>query len=176
MKQVFLSLVMLGATLTSYSQTSKKDSVCVLYQKDEMEDKTYYFPSQKIAIIDREKEIGFSVSAFIEEKGDELIVNEIEVKSVGIGSCVEKDELILLFEDDSKMKLTSWNKFNCEGNSWFSIGKSEIKTISTKKIKKIKFTNGRSYDSLTGEVSEDRQAYFCELFYALSVKKLKQAK
>ena len=177
MKKLMVLSIMLSMTINAYTQTLKKDSVYVLYEKDEMEDKTYYYPSgKKVAVIDNTRKMGVSISAFIDEEGDELVVKDLDVKSVGVGSCVENDELIMLFEDDNKIKLTSWNKFNCDGNSWFKLSKSDIEIFSTKKLKKIKFTNGRTYDSITGEIAEDKQSYFCELFYALKVKKIKQIK
>ena len=46
-------------------------------------------------------------------------------KIVGLGSCVENVEMIVLFENGEKLK-TSWNKFNCEGNASTTLEKVKL--------------------------------------------------
>jgi len=93
---------------------------------------------------------------------------------VNIGSnCVENNELVILFDDDTKITLTSWNKFNCDGNAWFNLEPNEIETLSKLKIKKIKITNGSTFDSFTSAPKEKDKSYFIELMQAAKTKNIK---
>lgn len=171
-KNVIISLILALITTINYAQ---KDSIYVAKLTDDMEDKTYYFPSRKMICASDDKKTGFTLSAFLTYKGDEINVNELKVKSVNIGSCNEKDELIILFEDDTKIKVISWNDFNCKGDSWFALSKSDKEKLSTIKMKKIKFQNGRTFESFTKELTEDND-YFIQLFNATKNKIIKEEK
>lgn len=153
---------------TVFTKENLPDSVVILHLKDEMTGKTSYFPSKKVVCLNEDKSKGFALSAFIEQ---DLTISDLKIKMFNIGSCVEKNEMIVLFEDDSKMKLLSWNDFNCKGDAWFRITKSNIEELSTKKIKKIRITEGRSYESYTGELKETDKDYFVRLFSILKDKK-----
>ena len=172
MKKIIIGLMLATTTTISFSQN---DSVYVAKIVDDMEDKSYYVPSRKMICASDDKKTGFSLSAFLTYKKDEVSVNELKVKTVNIGSCNEKDELIILFEDDTKIKLMSWNAFNCKGDSWFFLSKSDRESLSKLKIKKIKVQNGRTFESFTKELTEDND-YFIQLFYATNNKKIKEEK
>jgi hypothetical protein len=170
-KSVIIGFI-LALTTISYAQ---KDSVYIAKITDDMEDKTYYFPSRKMICASDDKKTGFTLSAFLNYKGDEINITELKVKSVNIGSCNEKDELIILFEDDTKIKVVSWNDFNCKGDAWFILSKSDKEKLSTVKIKKIKLQNGRTFESFTKELTENND-YFVQLFYAAKNKIIKEEK
>lgn len=172
LKTIMTCLILAVTTSTSFSQ---KDSVYISKISDDMEDKTYYFPSRKMICAKEDKKTGFSLSAFLQYKGDEITISELKVVMVNIGSCNEKDELIFLFEDDTKINLKSWNDFICKGDSWFMLSKSDREKLSTLKIKKIKVQNGRTFESYTHELTEN-QDYFVQLFYAAKNKKVKEEK
>lgn len=152
---------------TSFTKSTIPDTLVVLSSKDEMTDKTSYFPSQKIICAKTDKSVGFSLSVFID---DDLTIKDLKVVMIGLGGCVEDNEIIILFDDDTKLNLKSWNKFNCDGDAWFTISKKDIELLSTKKIKKIRVTNGRTFENYTGEVKEERKDYFVRLFKALNNK------
>lgn len=186
MKKI-MTTACLVLSLISYSQTKtktdaqtktikkQKDSVVVVKQVDDMEDKSYYYPSRSIVIIDETKKQGIRLSAFINSKTETLKLDDLELKMVGIGSCVENNILIIKFEDETKIELKSWNDFNCEGNAWFDIDKGEddiVRLLETKRISKIRVQNGRSYESFTAEVSPDDADYFMQLIYAIDNNKV----
>jgi hypothetical protein len=54
----------------------------------------------------------------------------IMINSFGIGTRIEKDELTFLFEDNTKVSLLSWNKFNCKGASYFDLNASELSNLN----------------------------------------------
>lgn len=83
---------------------------------------------------------------------------------------IENDEIIILFESGEKITKTSWNR--CYGEAYFNMNEKEIQLLRTQPISKIRMTNGRTYDSYTGDVQEKDKRYFIQLFYALDNKLL----
>lgn len=172
MKKTIILISSLILSFNAYTQTKTKkdvDSVYILKSVDDMTDKTYYFPTFKIPLINKTENQGLGISAFIDEKeyDNSIYIKDLDVKSINVGGCVEKSEIIFLFEDGSKINLISWNKFNCDGNSWFEIGDSDAEVLATKELRKVKFINGRSYDSFTLEVPANRRRYFIQLYDAV---------
>jgi len=151
---------------------AQKDSIHIVRIADDMSDEEYFLPSFKLIAATPDKKKGFSTSAFLDKKGDDIVVTGIKCVMVNIGSCVENNELIIMFEDESKIKLVSWNKFNCDGDAWFKITDDERYKLENFKIKKIRIQNGRTFDSYTHEITEDKD-YFNQLFYACKSKKIK---
>ena len=68
--------------------------------------------------------------------------------------------MINLIEDNTKITLISFNKFNCKGNAYFDFENGQLSELSTKKIKDIRFSNGYSFESLTVSLRQDQQDYF----------------
>jgi hypothetical protein len=54
-------------------------------------------------------------------------INGFILKNIGIGNCDENDSLIFLFEDDTKLEISMWNKFNCESKAYFNLTDNELK-------------------------------------------------
>jgi hypothetical protein len=178
-KTMTILFMILG--LISYSQNNKKtisnkDSVYIVKQVDDMNDKTYYFPSKALVCIDEVKAQGISLSSFIDAKDGVISVSDLKMKMVGIGNCVENNTFIVKFSDESKIELKSWNDFNCEGDAWFSVKEDNLKSLETKKITKIRVQNGRTFESFTMEVPEIDSDYFIQLIYATKNNKIKTLK
>jgi hypothetical protein len=172
MKKIVILISSVILSFNAYTQTKTKkdvDSVYIVKSVDDMTDKTYYFPNFKIPLIDKAQNKGLGISAFIDEKeyDNSIYIKDLDVKSINVGGCVEKSEIIFLFEDGTKINIISWNKFNCDGNSWFEIPQSDAEILSTKELKKVKFINGRTYDSFTLEVPANRRRYFIQLYDAV---------
>ena len=172
-----LKSIMLGLMFTVIASLSfaQDDSVYVQKMVDDMSEKVYYFPSRKMVCATQDKKTGFTVSVFIDKKGDGVVVSDLNVKMVNIGSCVENNEMIIMFEDETKISLKSWNEFNCKGDAWFKTSKSDREKLATLRIKKIKVQNGRTYESYTYELTDDED-YFIQLFYATANNKIKLVK
>jgi hypothetical protein len=166
MKKLLLNLVLL-ISLSAFSQTSTP--YVIEHCKDKMTDKEYYFAQRKLICANPEKTKGFTITPnFKAEKGT-MKNGGFMCKNVNIGSCDENDSLIILFEDDTKITLTAWNKFNCEGNAYFDFSESQLKDLSTKKVNTIRFSNGRSYESLTITLKEDQRDYFVRAYSNQSI-------
>lgn len=144
----------------------------IIRHQDEMTDDVFYYSSEGVVIKSEDGASGFRVSLGVKEKSGNLQEDGLNVKVVGVGSCFENNKLILLFENGEKSTMLSWNKFNCEGNAYFHIHAKDLDLLKTQKIKKIRFENGRSYESLTGEV--ENAEYFMTLFKLISENKFEK--
>jgi hypothetical protein len=132
-----------------------------------MSNKTYVYGNRAFVVSNDVGKIGFRVDTYIR---DNMTFGFIVVTMVGIGSCNENDEIIILFESGEKITKKSWKDFNCEGEAYFNLTEKEINLLKTQPISKIRMTNGRSYDNYTGDVKVKDKRYFIQLFYALDNK------
>ena len=154
---ILFFIISLATSFNSYAQPE------ILKSCDDMTDQCYYIPSEKIVLINETLKQGFNMGPRFEEKKGKLEMTDIMCKVANIGACHESDKLILMFSDGTKLTLVSWNKFNCEGDAWFSVTESEIAKLASFKVIKAYLQNGRSYDSLTMEIPEAKGEYFIKL-------------
>jgi len=170
----FLSINCIGQ-----SDTTKENKKSLPYYiqvcKDVMTDKELVWGS-KIILCSEDGKKGFSIRVSFEKKKDEVKYQGLTVISAGIGNCMEKDELIFLFEDDSKYSLKSWQDFNCAGKSYFDLYGKFFDEFNSKKIKAIRLTNGRSYESYTYKPTSTEASYFIEVKQALDNNKIVNVK
>ena len=161
MRKILLSAVLFAATST-FAQTVKPFIIehCI----DKMTDKEYYFAKRKLVCANDLKTKGFTILPDLRSRGGEFENVGVTCRNVGIGNCDENDQLIFLFDDGSKVLITSWNKFNCDGDAYFYLSEDEAAALSTKKINSIRFTNGRSYDSLTVKLKPEDKDYFIRAY------------
>lgn len=132
---------------------------------DRMTDKDYYIASIGLVCSPDGKK-GFRIKPdFLARRGP-VAYNGLSVISVGIGNCVENCELIFLFEDGTKVNSTSWNKFNCDGNSYFDYNKTLLDKMA-KPLKAVRFTNGNGFESYTHSVEAKNKNYFIEVKNAI---------
>ena len=93
----------------------------------------------------------------------------ITAQLIGLGNCVEDSEMIILFENEEKISISSWNKFNCKGNAYFSLTKKEEQMLKSLPIKTIRVRNGETYKTVTSsDFSNPR--YFIQLFNSIETK------
>lgn len=169
MKKITLSLITL-VVLTIGNANAQK----LIKYIDDMNDNVYFMFDKRFSLIDRVKDKGFAVDLYVDTEernvdGDPKIKG-ISTKSVNIGTCSEKDELIIMFEDDSKITFIAWNKYNCEGDGYYELTKHGLEQLRTKKVKKVRLTNGRSFDSLTMDVEPEKQDYFIKAINSVETK------
>jgi hypothetical protein len=149
----------------------------IMRYQDDMTDKVYYLTTEGLVVKSEDGKKGFRVELDIKETDDKTITsNGITIKVANIGNCYENDVLIMLFENGEKISLTSWNKFNCDGNSWFHLNEDYTTTytdiLKTQKLVKIRFENGYSHESLTREIPVNSQSFFIELYKLISENKV----
>lgn len=156
-------IILLSIALLSFSAQSQ-NKFEIEHCKDVMTGAEYFVPKKNLLGLNKEKTKGFSIFPSYKAKGGEIVQDGLICKSVGIGGCNDEDSLIFLFSDDTKFTITSWNKFNCDGNAYFNLTHSQHAELSTKKLKAVRFTNGRSFESLTHIVTEIESTYFISAY------------
>lgn len=161
MKKILFLLTILYS-INLYSQS---DSAYFYKITDDMKEKVYYMPSYKFIIANEDKTKGFTIS--IHCINNSLTFGFLAVTTVNIGSCNEDNQLIILFDNGQKITLKSWNEFNCKGDSYFNVTKSQEQLLASYTIKKVMFENGFTFDSFTGEPDTGDKRYFIQLFYGI---------
>ena len=149
-------------TISAYSQTEKQFVIehCI----DKMTDREYFLSTKNFVGANSQKKQGFVITNSFKGVDGKLEQNGIILKNIGIGNCDENDELIFLFDDESKITITSWNKFNCEGKVYFNLKDSEYDLLKSKKVTAIRFKNGYSYESLTYTLKKEEQGFFINVY------------
>jgi hypothetical protein len=169
MKKTIISALALF-TISAYSQTEKPFVIehCI----DKMTDKEYFLSSKNFVCANSQKTEGFVITNAFKSVDGKLQQNGIILKNIGIGNCDEKDELIFLFEDNSKITITAWNKFNCEGRAYFDLSENDLNLLKSKKVNAIRFKNGYSSESLTYSLKKEEQSFFVNVYSNFIVKEI----
>lgn len=155
MKKLFLCISM----MVSLSASSQKYVIrhCV----DQLNDREYFLCMEKLICANDSKTRGFLMTPMFDTG---MKKNGIRVELAGFGVCNEKDQIIILFEDDTKISSLSWYTYNCDGNCAFDFSEDDYLALSTKKIKVIRVTNGRTYESLTYTLKQSEQDFFIRAY------------
>ena len=159
MKKIFLTTIVACITLLARAQ----DGLHIIEDCTDLSGKCYVYASHTFVVANSEKNKGFKLDLDFDRKDGELKVTGFLAKLVNIGTCGEKNELILLFEDDTRMTLVSWNKWNCEGDAWYNLSQSQVETLATKKVMKAQMKNGYSFESYVNSIEPEFQSYFIKL-------------
>jgi len=159
MKKLTTTVSIVLLALSSFAQLTINET------KDDMTDKVSYSISEGLVCANIEQTLGFRIDPNVSIKKDKKVVENLIITMVGLESCNENNTLIILFENGDKITLTSWNKFNCKGTSYFSLTPSTIEKLKDNEISKIRLTNGKSYKSFTSELTYKN--YFIELISLL---------
>ncbi len=152
---------------TVYTSETLPKGLAILKIADEMTGKTSFSVVEGLLSTDIDKKQGFVLRPVIES---DFTVDYIYAQMVGIGKCFENDTMIILFEDDTNVTLKSWSKFNCDGIASFRTSSKINNDLTSKRIKKIRLTNGRTFESYTGEIELTYQDYFIRFFKLLEAK------
>ena len=164
LKKMTVAIALCFITSLTFSQT---DSVHVVKNTDAMSGEIYVYPNRDFVCANETKTKGFKVTPVLKQN---LLFEWIAVTMVGVGGCNENDEMIILFENGEKIIKKSAHKFNCKGNAYFNISDSDMKLLKTQPMSKIRMTNGRTYESYTGDVTDKNKRYFIQLFNAIENK------
>lgn len=161
-KHLITALAACFAALPLLAQ--QPDSVYIIRQTDEMNGKEYTYTNRAFVVATPERDKGFKVDVHIR---NDLSFGFLTVKMVGLGACNQHDEIIILLANGEKIQGRSWKGFNCEGDAYFYLSRSEINLLRNVPLSKIRVTNMRSFESYTGEVKETDRRYFIQVFRCL---------
>lgn len=175
-KLLLISTIAISAMQLKAQDSTKvvinKDSAYVVETIDELANKTMYWADRLLVITDG-AHTGFGLGIHINNQGEPSMITS---KSVNIGRCTEKDELIMLFENGEKIVVKSWAEFNCEGTGYYNLTDAQYDLLRHVEVKTIRITNGRTFDSYTGAVPNKNKRYFIQVLYALDNKLYKTVK
>ena len=169
MKKTILSVTAL-LTFSAYSQTTKPFVIehCI----DKMTDKEYYLASKNFIGSNTQKTQGFIITPNFRKENDKIEQSNLILENIGIGNCDEKDNLIFLFDDDTKITITSWNKFNCDGKAYFTLSEDDLEMLKSKNISAIRFVNGYSFESLTYNLKKEEKGFFINVYSNYIIKEI----
>lgn len=165
MKKTILTLILFVASFT-FAQDKPLDTAFIYVIKDDLEGTQFFTPSYDMIVANKEKTEGAKLSIHLDKDGS---FSFITAKLIGLGNCVEDSEMIVLFENSEKISLSSWNKFNCKGNAYFSLTKKEESLLSSQEFKTVRIRNGETYKSVTSSDFENPR-YFIQLFSSIYAK------
>ena len=153
MKKAIILTTVLFASIFSFGQSkqvvsktpvSSSNPVKLKIVKDEYTDNVYLVPMTTL-VITRDNKTGVKISPTFSEYNGKWSYDGMIVTSFIGSSCNENDDIYFLFDDGTKINYKSWQDFNCKNTSYFD-RTGDINPL-LKKIKGIKFVNGRSYKS-----------------------------
>lgn len=154
MKKLLVITVLLQGLFSNAQQYVVEHSI------DEMTKNEYYIPTEKMIIANKEKTKGFVVTPNFKFEQGKLILQSLIVKSFVGSSCVEKSTLYFLLENGKVITLNSWNKFNCDGTSYFDLTEEDLKNLSESKVKLVRFVNGYEYEEFQNNPSAEKTNLF----------------
>jgi len=137
--------ILLLATSTVQAQLTVEtlpDTAVILRVTDDMTNESYVF-STDIKAFELNRSFDMHVSFSNAIVPTSIVVHRIK----NIGTCVDKATLVLLFEDGSNMELVMYNDFNCKGYAFFRPTKKQWENLAKKRVTKIRFREGGSYQS-----------------------------
>lgn len=159
-----MKLTTLALMLLTFAANAQQDSVYIVKQKDDMKGIAYYTPNRAMGIINIETKQSIKIQPYLNNDGS---IKTLYVKTSNIGTCNEKNELILLLENEYRVISKSWKSFNCDGESYFNITEKDLQMLRISPVYKIRFTNGRSYESYTDNIPDKNKRYFIQLLKSI---------
>ena len=166
--KLFLIAILINCSIFTFAQANKKttssNKFIVEHCIDEITSTEYYFAKNSLILIDSNNKQGFRITLNIKKINDSLQIKSFIIKQANIGSCQEKDKLYIQFVDKEVITLDSWNKFNCEGLSYFEIDDSLQEKLKTTKIASIRFKNGYTSDQYTHTLTATDSSYFTKFY------------
>ena len=148
MKKVILSFAMLIG-INAFSQSESK---LICKTVDEFTDETSVSSSDMFLVYEDGGDMkteGIVGTLFVQEKKGKLKANSLYLKVIGIKGCVDTGSTLnIIFENGEKTELVNWKKFDCDGKNYFTIPQAKMDLFRSSKIKAIKYTNKRNYDTM----------------------------
>ena len=157
MKKVLLSISLLLALNTSYSQNRKVVIDKCINKSD------IYGPSGLICSnLDRTK--WFTMTPTYRLDGNRLYGDGLWVIRMGIGDLSKEDQIFITFTDGSKLRLESGIELTSEKSIYFKLTDLEFTILKTKKIQLARYINGNDFNSFEYSMVGEEKTYFINLF------------
>lgn len=158
MKSLFLSLFVILST-------SLSAQIEIISVKDDMTGEVSHYSSHLFLSSNEEHTQGFTIDPVLNTQNNKLYIEGWIVKIYGLGNCNKENEIVVLFDDGSNIIINSWNEFTCENVAYFDLTLEQELMLMTKRINKVRFTNGYKFNTYTGRPK--RSGYFLQLYDAI---------
>ena len=159
-------LLFVFAIVFSFGVNAQSTSESICYRVDDFSDEKSLSADTVILYKDNGdmKSEGIVLSLFLyEDKKGQIDLNRtILYASVkGLETCVDEGSpLAVILEDGNKFELRNSNDFDCDGTNYFRLNSSQIKLFGSSKIKALRYTNNRDYETMTvkDNINEDNNS------------------
>ena len=157
MKKIFITLSLLIALHSSYSQ-SRKVVIDKCINKSEI-----YGPTGVICSnIERSK--WFTLTPNFQLDGNRLSMSGFLVIRMGIGNLTKEDQLFFSFKDGTKLRLELGGELNSENIVFFKLTDLEFSILKLKEIETVRYINGNDFSSFQYSMVGEEKTYFTNLF------------
>jgi len=157
MKKVLLSISLLLALNTSYSQ-SRKVVIDKCINKSDIHGPTGVICSN----FNRDK--WFTLIPNFQLDGNRLSMSGFLVIRMGIGNLTKEDQLFFSFKDGTKLRLELGGELNSETTVYFKLTDLEFSILKLKEIDTVRYINGNDFSSFQYSMVGEEKTYFINLF------------
>lgn len=164
MRQIIIFLLIIS---TVFAQENTTSIMCESI--DEFDDTRTIVSGREILFKDGGdlKTQGLVLMGATQKDKNKYYLGSLIIYAVGLESaCVDEGSTLdIIFENGEKIKLSSWNKFNCKSVSYFTLSDNHRKIFSQSKIKAVRYTEKRSRENMTSkdEITEKNANYLFDL-------------
>jgi hypothetical protein len=156
MKKVFITVSLLVALQTSYSQ-NRKVVIDKCINKSEIHGPTGVICSN----LNRDK--WFTLTPLYVLDGNRLSFNTFMVIRMGIGTLSKEDQLFFVFKDGSKLRLESGGELTSDHTVYFKLTELEFAILKSKEIETVRYINGNDFSSFQYSMVGEEKTYFINL-------------
>jgi len=157
MKKVLLTVALLLALNTSYSQ-SRKVVIDKCINKSEI-----YGPTGMICS-NLNKTKWFTMTPTYRLDGSRLSCDGMWVIRMDIGNLSKEDQIFIVFTDGTKLRLESGIELTSEKSIYFKLTDLEFTILKSKEIQSARYINGNDFCSFQYNMTGDEKTYFTNLF------------
>jgi hypothetical protein len=157
MKKVLLTVALLLALNTSYSQ-SRKVVIDKCINKSEI-----YGPTGMICS-NLNKTKWFTMTPTYRLDGSRLSCDGMWVIRMDIGNLSKEDQIFITFTDGTKLRLESGIELTSDKSIYFKLSDLEFTLLKSKEIQSARYINGNDFCSFQYNMTGDEKTYFINLF------------
>ena len=157
MKKVLLTVALLLALNTSYSQ-NRKVVIDKCINKSEI-----YGPTGMICS-NLNKTKWFTMTPTYRLDGSRLSCDGLWVIRMDIGNLSKEDQIFITFTDGTKLRLESGIELTSDKSIYFKLSDLEFTLLKSKEIQSARYINGNDFCSFQYNMTGDEKTYFINLF------------
>jgi hypothetical protein len=157
MKKVLLSISLLLALSTSYSQNRR---VII----DKCINKSDLHGPYGVICSNLKRDKWFTLTPLLQLDGNKLSMTGFLVIKMHIGSMSKEDQLFFSFKDGTKLRLESGGTLTLESSVLFTLTELEFAVLKNKEIDSVRYINGNDFSSFHYKMVGEERNYYTHLF------------